>query len=102
MWISQYPHEAEILFPPLTGLEMAKATVMGNELVVDCRLSVNLMALTLEQVVSKRRKMIMDMGDGMTMEIKEELKEKPEDAETAVRLPTSPKAESHVCAASGD
>lgn len=85
VWISQYPHEAEILFPPLTGLEMSNAVVDVNQLVVSTRLSVNLTALTLEQVVSKRRKMIMDMGEGMTMEIKEELKERPEDAETAVR-----------------
>lgn len=39
-----------------------------------------------EQVVSKRRKMIMDMGDGMTMEIREELKDRPEDADSAVLL----------------
>ncbi|KAL1498967.1 hypothetical protein AB1Y20_013487 [Prymnesium parvum] len=86
VWISQYPHEAEILFPPLTGLEMSNAEVDVNQLVVSTRLSVNLTALTLEQVVSKRRKMIMDMGEGMTMEIKEELKERPEDAETATML----------------
>mmetsp|Transcript_34214 Transcript_34214/g.89391 ORF Transcript_34214/g.89391 Transcript_34214/m.89391 type:complete len:1055 (+) Transcript_34214:149-3313(+) len=86
VWISQYPHEAEILFPPLTGLELSDATVNVNSLNMNMTLSVNLTALTLEQVVSKRRKMIMDMGDGMTMEIKEELKEKPEDAETATTL----------------
>ena len=58
----------------------------GSGLVVQTRLSVNLSALTLEQVVSKRRKMIMDMGDGMMMEIREELKGKPEYAENAVLL----------------
>ena len=30
--------------------------------------------------------MIMDMGDGMTMEIREELKERPDDAEAAIML----------------
>eukprot|EP00326_Haptolina_ericina_P037582 CAMPEP_0181244632 /NCGR_PEP_ID=MMETSP1096-20121128/42969_1 /TAXON_ID=156174 ORGANISM="Chrysochromulina ericina, Strain CCMP281" /NCGR_SAMPLE_ID=MMETSP1096 /ASSEMBLY_ACC=CAM_ASM_000453 /LENGTH=823 /DNA_ID=CAMNT_0023341205 /DNA_START=27 /DNA_END=2496 /DNA_ORIENTATION=- len=85
-WISQYPHEAEILFPPLTGLEMSSAKVDVNSLVIGTRLSVNLTALTLEQVVSKRRKMIMDMGDGMNMEIREELKDRPEDGEQAILL----------------
>ena len=84
--LSQYPHEAEILFPPLTGLEMSDAVVDVNSLVVTTRVSVNLTALTLEQVVSKRRKMIMDMGDGMNFEIREELKARPDDAEMAVLL----------------
>eukprot|EP00966_Prymnesium_polylepis_P113323 2620583-Prymnesium_polylepis.1 len=49
VWISQYPHEAEILFPPLTGLEMTDAIVEVTTLVISTTLSVNLTSLTLEQ-----------------------------------------------------
>eukprot|EP00966_Prymnesium_polylepis_P312242 7214978-Prymnesium_polylepis.1 len=49
VWISQYPHEAEILFPPLAGLEMGEAKVNVDSLVLNMRVSVNLTALTLEQ-----------------------------------------------------
>ena len=49
-WLSQYPHEEEILFNPLTGLEVQGTRVEGSALVVQVRLSVNLTALTIEQV----------------------------------------------------
>ena len=47
---SQYPHEREILFAPLTGCEVASTHVDGSVLVVGVRLNVNLGALTIEQV----------------------------------------------------
>ena len=49
-WLSQYPHEKEVLFPPLTGLEVLEAGVQGRTLTLQARLSLNLTALTLEQV----------------------------------------------------
>ena len=49
-WISQYPHEAECLFAPLTGIEVQSTRVDNSILVVEERLSVNLNALTIEQV----------------------------------------------------
>ena len=52
-WLSQYPHEKEVLFAPLTGLEVQRTRVEGRALVVDVRLSVNLQARTIEQVVAK-------------------------------------------------
>ena len=57
----QYPHEEEICFAPLTGIEVQGIRVQGAVLVVEARLSVNLVALTIEQVVSKRRKVVQDM-----------------------------------------
>jgi hypothetical protein len=51
-WLSQYPHEKEILFAPLTGLEVLTTRVEGRVLVVVVRLSVNLNAATIEQVLS--------------------------------------------------
>jgi hypothetical protein len=52
-WLSQYPHEEEILFAPLTGVELVDARVQGAVLVVEVRLSVNLTNRTIEEVVAK-------------------------------------------------
>ena len=49
-WLSQYPHEREVLLPPLTGVEALDSDVDGNMLVIHSRLSLNLSAQTLEQV----------------------------------------------------
>ena len=49
-WLSQYPGEAEILFAPLTGLEVRSTRVDGSVLVVEVSLSVNMKSLTIEQV----------------------------------------------------
>ena len=61
MWPSQYPHEREILFGPLTGIEVLRTRTDSSVVVIECAFSINLNALTLEQVVSKRRKVVMDM-----------------------------------------
>ena len=60
-WLSQYPHEREILFGPLTGIEVLGTRNDSLAVVIECAFSINLSALTLEQVVSKRRKVVMDM-----------------------------------------
>ena len=60
-FLSQYPHEKEILFAPLTGIEVQAKRIEGAVLVVAVRLSVNLTAQTIEQVVGKRKKMLADM-----------------------------------------
>ena len=49
-WLSQYPHEAEILFGPLTGIEVLNTHIDVSLVVIECAFSVNLSALTLEQV----------------------------------------------------
>ena len=49
-WLSQYPHEREVLLPPLTGVEALSSDVEGSMLVIHSRLSLNLSAQTLEQV----------------------------------------------------
>ena len=73
-WLSQYPHEEEICFAPLTGIEVQATRVVNNVLVVNVRLNVNLNALTIEQVVSKRRKVCVDMLKSMQLELAEEFK----------------------------
>merc|ERR1719163_437972 len=72
-WLSQYPHEREVLLPPLTGIEALGSEVEGDMLVVKSRLSLNLSAQTLEQVLSRRRKMLMDMAKGIELEIRDSL-----------------------------
>ena len=60
-WCSQYPHEREIVFAPLTGLEVQSARVEGAVIVVAVRLSVNMLSETIEEVVSKRFKVVKSM-----------------------------------------
>ena len=75
-WLSQYPHEREVLLPPLTGLEALGSDVEGDMLVVHSKLSLNLSAQTLEEVLSRRRKMLMDMARGIELEVREALSER--------------------------
>merc|ERR1719350_1653787 len=67
---SQYPHEREICFAPLTGIEVLKTRVDASVLVVEARLNINLAAMTMEQVVSKRKKAFGDMCQNLEMETK--------------------------------
>ena len=68
-WLSQYPHEKEILFAPLGGLEIQKLGVEGAVLVPEVRLSINLNNATIDQVIGRRRKLLQDMGDNMKVEV---------------------------------
>ena len=70
---SQYPHEREILFGPLTGIEVLGTRIDGSVLVVECTFSVNLTALTLEQVVGQRKKIINDIASLARHDIREHL-----------------------------
>ena len=72
-WLSQYPAEAEMLFAPLAGLEVISTRVEGSVLVVEMRVAVNLMSLTIEQAVSKRRKVVWDMAANMRAELVHEV-----------------------------
>jgi hypothetical protein len=55
-WCSQFPGEAEVLFAPLTELEVVgepKVVDNSSTIVVSMRLSCNLHDLTIEQVTAK-------------------------------------------------
>ena len=73
-WLSQYPHEREVLWPPLMGIECLGTKVQGGALVVSARLSLNQMALTLEQVTSKRQKVVCDLCVQLEKELEFDLK----------------------------
>ena len=62
--------------PPLTGLEALDTQVSGGMLVIHARLSLNMAAHTLEQVLSRRRKMLMDMCNGIELELRDVLEVK--------------------------
>ena len=66
-WLSEFPHEAEILFAPLTGIEVRGSRVEGEVQVYEVALSINMTALTIEQVVSKRRKLVAEMCDQIVL-----------------------------------
>ena len=62
-----------ILFGPLTGIEVLGSRIDGTVVVIECAFSINLTALTLEQVLNKRHKLVTDMGDGMVLELRTDL-----------------------------
>ena len=69
-FLSQFPSEKEILFAPLTGLEIASVPrVEGNVIVIELRLSCNLHDLTIEQVIGKMQTghlaMVRNMRDDL-------------------------------------
>ena len=72
-FLSMYPHEQEVLFAPLTGLEVHSMRVEDAVLVVSVSLSINLTALTIEQVIGKRHKLLGDMAAGVCLEVRGKL-----------------------------
>ena len=64
-WLSQYPSEAEVLFPALTGLEMQDSRVEDGVLVVSLRVSINLTALPIEQTLARMKRSHLDLCDLM-------------------------------------
>ncbi|CAK0825739.1 unnamed protein product, partial [Prorocentrum cordatum] len=72
-WISQYPHEKELCFPPLTSMQVLGTSVEGTVLVVSLRLNLNLTSSTIEEVIGKRHKVARDMCSNLQAEAKREL-----------------------------
>ena len=68
-WLSQYPHEKEILFSPLSTLEVLSTRVEGATLIISCRLGVNLTDGVTDQVISRRLKLLREMAHGMQGEV---------------------------------
>eukprot|EP00966_Prymnesium_polylepis_P169817 3926028-Prymnesium_polylepis.1 len=85
-WLSQYPHEQEVLFPPLLGVEVLDTAVEGNLLLVDARLSLNLLSLTLEQVRGKRAKLIRDWAETLLGETRSRLHEAPSGCDSIMQF----------------
>ena len=69
-WCSQYPQEEEILFAPLTGLQVVgNPAVEAHTIIIDIRLSCNLHDLTIEQVIAKMKKTHLDLVHTIKMDM---------------------------------
>ena len=68
-WCSQYPHEREILFAPLSTLEILTTRVEGATLIISARLGVNVTDGMTDKVISRRMKMLWEMAQGMQGEV---------------------------------
>ena len=63
-WLSQYPDEAEILLPPLTGLEVGSYVEKADgTLVYTMHLNINLKSMTIEQVIAARQTQCLELAD---------------------------------------
>jgi hypothetical protein len=65
-WLSQYPHEAEILMPPLTAMEVKDISdfkeAEGFQIrQVDVRLNCNMMSQTVEKLLAIRKKQVSEL-----------------------------------------
>ena len=52
-WVSQYPHEQEVLLPPLTGVELRGTRIEGSVLIARVSLAINLNSQTIERVIAR-------------------------------------------------
>ena len=69
-WLSQYPGEEEILFPPLTCLEVVgQPRVEDGVVVFPLRANMNLKGLTLEQLVERRKQLHLSMARNLAEEL---------------------------------
>lgn len=73
-WLSQFTHEAETLFPPLMAVQVERTRVDGHALVIEAKFALNLMSLTLDMVISKRRRMVLEVGKQMRSTLGDNLK----------------------------
>jgi hypothetical protein len=70
-WLSQYPMEQEILFPPLTSLEViGKPRTEGSVVIFNLRQNCNLRIQTVDELVNKSKSMHMDSLDFLFEEAK--------------------------------
>jgi hypothetical protein len=74
-WLSQYPTEREILFAPLTSLEVVGKKVEGQVLVVRVRLNVNMVSQTIEEVIAKMKQSHIQMLETMIAKQQQDLTE---------------------------
>jgi hypothetical protein len=68
--VSQYPGEAEYLFPPLTFLEVVgEPRVEGEVIIFPLRANINLKGLTLEQLEERRKGLHLAMAKNLLEEL---------------------------------
>jgi len=70
-WLSQYPHEAEICFPPLTGLELRGTKVEGSVLFVQVEPKVNFRSHEIEETDEVREFKRADLDQTGMLDLQE-------------------------------
>ena len=74
-WLSQYPHEQEVLFAPLTCIEVQRSHVEGNMVMVAMSISINLLAPTIEKVVAKMQNSHVSLIDLLVEDVRKSSEE---------------------------
>jgi len=70
-WVSQYPSEAEYLFPPLSCLEVFdEPYVEAGVIIFPLRVNMNIKGLTYEQLVERRKLLHMSMVKNLREELR--------------------------------
>ena len=87
----RYPHEEEVLFGPLTALEVVGTNAEDSMLVICVRLSVNLASPTLERVIGKMQNAHLDLLSILQTKI---ARESPSEVPKLLELRAQAEAES--------
>ena len=74
-WLSQYPHEREVLLPPLTGIEALGTDVEGGDAGDPLTPVAKHGRTDARAGAERRRKMLMDMASGIELELRDQLGE---------------------------
>eukprot|EP01046_Picozoa_sp_COSAG06_P059377 COSAG06_NODE_12262_length_1402_cov_2.223331_1_plen_317_part_10 len=74
-WLSQYPHERGILLPPLTAMEVKDITDFDDDRGfkirrVTVRLNCNLLSMTIEKLLSLRKRQVQELMEIVQTDIK--------------------------------
>lgn len=70
-WLSQYPQEAEVVFPPLTSLQViGEPRIIGGSILIKLRPNINLRLQTFEEVINKSKSNTIDSIDWYIDDIK--------------------------------
>jgi hypothetical protein len=83
-WISQYPGEAEIVFPPLSFLEVVghprvETTSKGELIIFPLRINMNIKALTIEKMIEQRKSLYFSVAKKLKEELTFDLSKVLED-----------------------
>ena len=70
-WLSQFPMENEVVFPPCTHLEvLGQPRVVDGAIVTKLRVNINLRILTVDEIVAKSRTEFLHMLDWYMEEVR--------------------------------
>eukprot|EP01051_Picozoa_sp_SAG22_P016733 SAG22_NODE_2424_length_2587_cov_1.512058_2_plen_754_part_01 len=73
-FLSQYPAEAEVLFGPLTGLEVMHSRLQGDTTYIRFRPTVNQRTVRIEELVGRRKALHIEGVKNLRAELQSELK----------------------------